>query len=636
MSNKNQHILDYLKYYCDLGVAPGYAVLLKGSWGSGKTWLIKKFIEDNEKEPPRFIYVSLYGVTSFREIETAIFQQLHPILGSKAGVFLGKVAKGLLKTTVNIDLNNDGKSDGSVGSAMPDINLSEFMVDTKTKILVFDDLERCSIKIKDVLGYINHFVEHQDGKVILLADSGKIEAREDKGGNSEDESIEKYKRIKEKLIGKEFSVVSDFESAVNDFVESLSDDGLKAFIGRHFTEIHKLFNNSGHDNLRHLRHGLLDFERIYGFLPDKAKDEDGFLLDLFSIFYVFFSEIRSGNLKPEEIMHMASVKSFGSVQIPDLDGLQERLHTIVKKHGLIDFRVSIFDTAVWFRFFDKGLFCSEDIVIAIESSHYFADVSTPSWKKLWWWINLTDEEFPQILESVRSDFISRSFDNINVFMHVVGIFIRLSEEKAIDYDVSEILRDSKKYIDDIYSSGAILQLPFSDSVFRDRSWDGLGYHAVETKEFCEVRDYLGKVLTKAKNDVLPEKASDLLLLMTENAKDFALTIGDNNPSPEMLYRTPVFQFVSASDFVAAYDASSNDMKYWAAAAFEERYKFSNNCKYLREERLWLDAVISEAEARLAMEVRPVARYHLKELQRDFQKAAGYLDENIKALDAQSG
>ena len=365
MSNKNQHILDYLNYYCDLNVAPGYAVLLKGSWGSGKTWLIKKFITDNEKVPPRFIYVSLYGVTSFREIETAIFQQLHPILGSKAGVFLGKVAKGLLKTTVNIDLNNDGKSDGSVGSVIPDVNLAEFMVDTQSKILIFDDLERCSIKIKDVLGYINHFVEHQDGKVILLADSDKIERREDKDYDADDENIEKYKRIKEKLVGKEFVIGSDFESALDDFISSLSSDELKTFVRKHSVEIHKLFNDSGHNNLRHLRHGFLDFERIYVLLPDKAKAHDAFLMDLFSIFYVYFSEIRSGNLKSEEIFDMSMVKALRAVEIPDSDGIKKRLHDIVNKHELIDFSVYVFDPSVWLEFFDKGIIDSEKIQTSV-------------------------------------------------------------------------------------------------------------------------------------------------------------------------------------------------------------------------------------------------------------------------------
>ena len=41
-------------------------------------------------------------------------------------------------------------------------------------MIVFDDLERCSIDITDLLGYINSFVEHEGVKVVVLADEGRI------------------------------------------------------------------------------------------------------------------------------------------------------------------------------------------------------------------------------------------------------------------------------------------------------------------------------------------------------------------------------------------------------------------------------------------------------------------------------
>ena len=53
ISKKNEHIEDYLDYYCNLDQSPEYAILLKGAWGSGKTWFIKKYcekLEDNDKK----------------------------------------------------------------------------------------------------------------------------------------------------------------------------------------------------------------------------------------------------------------------------------------------------------------------------------------------------------------------------------------------------------------------------------------------------------------------------------------------------------------------------------------------------------------------------------------------------------
>jgi|GEM_PF-5412413 len=84
----NHHIEDYLNYYCGLSYSPKFAILLKGRWGSGKTCFIKQYCEKLSK---KFLYVSLYGVTNYSEIEDSLFKQLHPIRSSKAGVIAGKI-----------------------------------------------------------------------------------------------------------------------------------------------------------------------------------------------------------------------------------------------------------------------------------------------------------------------------------------------------------------------------------------------------------------------------------------------------------------------------------------------------------------------------------------------------------------
>jgi len=61
----NSHIETYLDYYCGLSHAPGFAVLLKGQWGSGKTWFINRYREKLEENNQKCLYVSLYGMTTF-------------------------------------------------------------------------------------------------------------------------------------------------------------------------------------------------------------------------------------------------------------------------------------------------------------------------------------------------------------------------------------------------------------------------------------------------------------------------------------------------------------------------------------------------------------------------------------------
>src|SRR5271157_4268007 len=93
-ADPNKHVIDYLRYYCELENSFDFAVLLKGPWGAGKTYLINKFLEERAQEPSaRHLYVSLYGITSFRQIEDAFFRQLHPILSSKGMKMAATFAK---------------------------------------------------------------------------------------------------------------------------------------------------------------------------------------------------------------------------------------------------------------------------------------------------------------------------------------------------------------------------------------------------------------------------------------------------------------------------------------------------------------------------------------------------------------
>lgn len=225
----NSHIEEYLDYYCKLSHAPGFAVLLKGQWGCGKTWFIEKYREKLKANKQKCLYVSLYGMTSFSEIEDAFFQQLHPVLSSKGMAITGKIFKGFLKGALKIDLNNDSKDDGTWNIGILDINLPEYLKNTDKSILIFDDLERCKIDITNILGYINYFVEHDDLKVIIVANEHEL-LKPNINDSSSDDSSNSYKVIKEKLIWKTFGVSLDFEGALESFITIVNNSDASQFL----------------------------------------------------------------------------------------------------------------------------------------------------------------------------------------------------------------------------------------------------------------------------------------------------------------------------------------------------------------------------------------------------------------------
>jgi hypothetical protein len=287
--NTNKHVVDFLDYYCSLEESPGFAILLKGAWGSGKTWFIKKYIDDRVLEN-RFLYVSLYGINNFEELNYAIYCSMHPVLSSKGMKILSKIGKGLLKATTKIDLDGDGKDDGSISSQIPDINLAEFANNPKGYILVFDDTERCTMKMESLLGYINYFVEHCDSKVILIGDEDKIINKEE--GNIDSEF--KFKSIKEKLIGKTFEIKSDTKEALSAFIQKSEHDTYKEFLNEYSEIIINIYNLSNYNNLRNLRHVLWDFERVYSSLEEKERNKKDIVARILVEILCLGIEIRQG------------------------------------------------------------------------------------------------------------------------------------------------------------------------------------------------------------------------------------------------------------------------------------------------------------------------------------------------------
>ncbi len=177
------YISEYLNDYVKME-NPQYAVMLKGSWGCGKTYYIKGLIESwkqAEKEAEdnitlKPIFVSLNGLSSIPQISYMIRRELRPLLYSKGAQTAKKVLFGTIKavTKGGFDLDKDGEKDD-----LSDIFDAEGILDILlkpndsvkgSKILIFDDLERCRIATDEVFGYINDLVEHSNCKVIIIGE----------------------------------------------------------------------------------------------------------------------------------------------------------------------------------------------------------------------------------------------------------------------------------------------------------------------------------------------------------------------------------------------------------------------------------------------------------------------------------
>lgn len=608
MDAPNLHIEDFLKYYYSFEQEPGYAVLLKGRWGTGKTWFVDKTLRSLAQKDGKYLYVSLYGVTSFEQIEDEFFKQLHPLLSSKSMALTGKIAKGLLKATLKIDLDADGKADGSISAQVPDINLPDYLTNTSGCIIVFDDLERASLHLEALLGYINHYVEHQGYKVIIVANEEEILEHQEK---KEDFKLA-YRRIKEKLVGKTFEITPDLNGALVNFISDVKNDTAKSLYNRSINLISELYESSQYQNLRHLKQALWDFERFLSFLSKDAATKDGLSEHLLKIFLILSFEIKSGSILPKNIFNFKSMY-FSSVLEKDSKNKEETpYHKVSKKYKNVSLRDLVIEESIWFDFFDKGCCSEKRVQESLEKSEYYRTENTPDWVRLWHSMTLSDDEFSAALESVEKDFYDKKYLELGVVRHVTGIFIWLSKIGLIKKTRREILKFSCSYIDHLKETETLNSEVSNRPRYREyESWGGLCFHESDSEEFKELNEYIDLISEQALIEDYPAAGAELIQLIDEAPDLFYRKVVLCNNSDNIYYEIPIFKYIDPATFVETFVSAKPSSRDTVCYAFSERYKFESYNASLLPELDWLKDIIKLLEEKRQLFEGKISGYQLQ-------------------------
>lgn len=621
----NDHIREFLNYYCSLKHAPHYAVLLTGKWGSGKTWFIKDFISRHASLNKRILYVSLYGLQSFADIEGEFFRLLHPVLASKKVRVLANLLKGTLKGTLRIDVNGDGKSEADVSVNVPSDEVLKNLSLEPDQILVFDDLERCSIPIGDLLGYINQLVEHVGLKAILIANEEEIV------GGSETDAGSDYRRIKEKLIGRTFEVAPEVSRATDGFIANLPKGTARTIAEKNKAMILRVYESSGFKNLRLVRHALEEFHRLAQALDRAPLDCDALLVELLERYLILSFEVRSGEIKPEEITKLNQMHlPFGSADAPDPDaGFGE----IRKKYGSLNSASPLVTDAVWETVFTRGAMPRAELNECLHNSRYLQSRTKPNWVNLWHGTSLSDEEFREVLAKVEEEWNSKHYKKLGVVIHVTGLFIRYARAGLYPKTPAAIIESANAYIGELLATGAVapLEQGASLSASEKMGYKALGYASLEDPDFKCFLETVEQKRRDAFVDSLPVKAQQLLEIMTTDSSTFTRQVSYSGEPDNVYFRIPILKFLEAQDFFDRFMAVKADDKRSIASALRARYSSQNFNRELVSEAQWMASISTLVSTEAHRRVGTITGLLLSDLQQSCILPALQMIEKTQGL-----
>lgn len=604
------HLEEYLGYYKGLD-DPGYAVLVTGDWGVGKTHQVRNCLSVDEHH-----YVSLFGLTSTDEIHAAVLAAVDPKLAR-----VDEVLTGIGKATANM-----GGIYSLPGTIVPQMISDSLRQKIKPdKPLVFDDLERSCLKLKDLLGVINTYVEHYKLRVIVVTHEEKLR--------------KKFEKSKEKLFGQTILVSPQVDEAFEKFVLSNTRECLLTFLISQKENIIRVFNESGVKSLRILRHVIEDLGRLYGILTGDHLANSQAMTELVSLFSALNIEVRMGRLNENDLRSRVGcelgfrLKQQSSNQGDDIK--KPRLLESNELYPLVDLEDSnLLNDNVLVQMFIEGRYLENSILNSVDSSSYFQNLEdTPPWKIIYRMYQLEFEEVETAEKDMQRQFENREVTEPGEMLHIFSLRMMMSNEGVLDEEYDEVVSSCKAYIDDLLQDEKLPPWDPNEAIGRlSDSFGGCGYWVIDVykEHFKEIECYLLEARKRAFEKKFPNIARELLELVKTDGQQFFEQVCYTNNGENPFIDIPILMHIEPRKFVDAWLRGSGENRYLVSQALKARYSKTNSIhkETLTPEFPWVVKVIKIAQSEAGNPEGIRALQIRKTIPNELISLVDYIDEKV--------
>lgn len=193
----NQFIASYL-----LNDKTNSSLMISAPWGTGKSYYITNTLIPYIEETTDFkcLVVSVYGVTSLRELSDFVYRKnTKKTLSNAIKTIQSNLAQSKVSEKAALGFNGISLAPAErVGLTFADLDLTD-------RLLILEDIERSSIDVVELLGYVNNLTEYSHAKVVLVANEEKLIIYETKTDGKKQNKVltepsKRYVKTKEKTI----------------------------------------------------------------------------------------------------------------------------------------------------------------------------------------------------------------------------------------------------------------------------------------------------------------------------------------------------------------------------------------------------------------------------------------------------
>lgn len=506
---------------------PGYALLLNAPWGAGKTHLIRTTVPKNDAR-----YVSLSGVDNEDEFRRALLRESIAASTLERGSSLATIAGQIFRRPQL----------GDLVSRFAEEHLLAQLPDT----LIFDDLERCTLKPEVLFGLINEHVEHRRRRVLLVANEERHP------------STKLFRSRKEKIVGRTVTVAANFGSAFPLFLDSLPAGVGREYLAANESLVARVFSDSKNQNLRLLRNTMLETSSLLNRIEEEyflAKDT---MARFVCTYMALTMALMRGDITKKDIKKRSDFRIAWPNEENSDDDRLEGLRKLYKKHRegyeIYSHTGAALSDEIAHELFVTGYMPTDALNAAIDkTSQFVVDDDDTLWKSMVHWGEQSDEKLAQLLDDAYTYVFKSTSISPGPFIHIVDALHQVHQYGGLENDLSFSVDDVIEKIETLQTTGGIPAADFGE-LFGWSKEDGRfaygGYAFSLTTEMQRLADAMTSAQMKSFEQTLPEHASALLELFCNDPSSLIDMI-EFRQDLRSFHRYPIFQHVSVELFSAA-------------------------------------------------------------------------------------
>lgn len=565
-------------------VNPGYAVLVNGPWGSGKTWLIKKLIL--ARRDTEFVYVTLNGARSARDIDQRIFASIYPALGSRRFSAISKAVLSTLKSKVGTRTGGDELTAEFTLSA-PSAILLDPQRRAAKRVYIFDDLERAAITPVRCLAHINSLVEHSGARVIII------------GNVTELRSSVRFSRVREKVIGKQFNHVAQTSDAFDAFVSGIPNKKLRDLMSAHKDSVVAIYGEQKYSNLRTLKHAIDDYQSFFSYLPTIAQENSEFQTRVIGDFLRLSIAIKRGDIQPGETEDYTTKQRRQRVQ----DALnKEKLPK--KKVDDATVTATYFSAGepfpnnqIYDEFFRFGNLSENTIKDAMCAAPMLNAEEASEWQTLWRVLDVSPDDFTRAWSLMSERLRKDEYRDEGILKHVLGIGLFYVREKMVRGTESEFYELVKASFERLNSAGKFeFDLIVESDPFLSNYSRGFAYLDHDNPLFKQFEETIKSAKLEKRRTLLRADAKLITQsLSSGDADKFSAMLKSAGNDNRDRYKEPFLSNIDPKEFVSAYLKCPSASRRTILYAMNDRYSYASSYPRLVGELGWLEAVCAEID-----------------------------------------